>query len=117
MAHQVSWGNTTLILDHDRFAQGYHNGRRYYFEDWPLEEQPNQAFTVSDLLSLVAAPDQQGRYQLDDGQEKTALREGVEELIGVLVGYLTGPLHPETSEEQHAREESCLVIPETILLD
>jgi len=28
-----------LILNHDRFQQGYQNGRRYYFEDWSPEEQ------------------------------------------------------------------------------
>jgi putative transposase len=36
----------------------------------------------------------------------------VEELLGVLVGYLSGPLHPETPEERTRRESECVVIEE-----
>ena len=103
-----------LILNHDRFQQGYQNGRRYYFEDWPPEGQPTGQITVPDLLHLVAIPDEQGHYQLDDGRDMTAFREGVEELVGVLIGYLGGPLYPETPEEQGKRQASCVVMHEAV---
>jgi hypothetical protein len=96
MAQRVEWENATLILDHDRLQQGYQNGRRYYFEDGLTEEQPNGQITACDLLHLVAIPDEQGRYQLEDGRDITAFQDGVEELVGVLIGYLGGPLYPET---------------------
>ncbi|HEU5230951.1 MAG TPA: hypothetical protein VFU49_24225 [Ktedonobacteraceae bacterium] len=109
MAQPISWGSMTLLLNHDRFLQGYHNGRRYYFEDYSPEESSFVQVSVSDLLQLIAMPDTQGYYQLDNGLERTAFGEGVEELLGVLVGYLAGPLHPETSEEQQRRLAECIV--------
>lgn len=81
-------------------------------EDWSPEEQPTGQITVSDLLHLVAIPDEQGRYQLEDGRDITAFREGVEELVGVLIGYLSGPLYPETPEEQQKRQASCVAMHE-----
>lgn len=114
MAQQISWGQTTFILDQDRFLQGYHNGRRYYFEDSSPEEPSSVQISVSNLLRLIAMPDTQGCYQLDNGLERSAFREGVEELLGVLVGYLAGPLHAETSEEQQQRLAECVVLHETV---
>jgi hypothetical protein len=114
MAQQVRWGNATLILDHNRLHQGYQNGRRYYFEDWPPEGLPTGQITVSDLLHLVAIPDEQGHYQLEDGRDITAFRQGVEELVGVLIGYLGGPLYPETPEEQGKRRASCMTTHEAV---
>ncbi len=103
------------MLDHDRFSQGYHNGRRYYFEDQSPEEQPPPVqIRVSNLLHLVAILDEQGRYQLEDGRDITAFKEGVEELVGVLIGYLGGPLCPETLEEQQKRQAECIVIHEAV---
>ena len=63
MARDVQWGNARLILNHDRLHQSYQNRRRYYFEDRSPEQQPTGQITVSDLLHLVAIPDEQGRYQ------------------------------------------------------
>ena len=114
MARDVQCGNARLILNHDRLHQSYQNRRRYYFEDRSPEEQPTGRITVSDLLHLVAIPDKQGRYQLEDGRNITAFREGVEELVGVLIGYLGGPLYPETPEEQRKRQASCIVIHEAV---
>ncbi len=57
---------------------------------------------------------EQGRYQLEDGRDITAFRQGVEELVGVLIGYLGGPLYPETPEEQGKRWASCVVMHEAV---
>lgn len=114
MAQQVQWGSVTFLLNHERFAQGYQSGRRYYFEDRPPEEPATEPITVPELLQLIAIPDAQGHYQLEDGRKCTTLREGVEELLGVLIGYMTGPLHPETPEEQQTRLDDCIVIHDVV---
>jgi hypothetical protein len=62
------------------------------------------------LLSLIATRDERGGYQLDDGRDRSAFHNGVEELLGVLVGYLSGSLHPETHEERTKRESESLLI-------
>jgi Transposase IS200 like len=72
--------------------------------------------TVTHLLRLVAIPDEQEYYQLDDGQDSSAFQEGVDEVVGVLIGYLGGPLHPEMPEEQQDRADGVYVavMPETV---
>ncbi len=110
MAQQISWGNVSFLLNQDRFEQGYQRGRRYFFEDCSEQKQASDPITVADMLRLVAVPDEQGHYQLDDGIEATDFREGVEEMIGVLTGYLAGPLYEETSEEYQQRQAECFVV-------
>jgi hypothetical protein len=110
MAQQIQWGNATFILNHERFEQGCQHGRRYYFEDWPPEGHLTGQITVSEMLHLVAIPDEQGHYQLDDGRQSTVFREGVEELVGVLTDYMAGPLHPETPEEQRVRLADSIIV-------
>jgi hypothetical protein len=61
-----------------------------------------EAPTASHLLGLIgvviAVRDERACYQLDDSCNKSAFPNDVEELLGVLVGYLSGSLHPETHE-------------------
>lgn len=109
----IQWGKTTLVLDQRAFEEGYVHGRQYYFEDAGGEEGrdgTHPALTASSLLGLIAACDEHGRYQLDDGCDHSAFPGGVEELLGVLVGYLSGPLHPETQEERTIRASECILI-------
>jgi hypothetical protein len=49
---------------------------------------------------------------LDDGRNKSAFPNGVEELLGILVGYLSGPLHPETEAQRTQRLAECILIEE-----
>jgi hypothetical protein len=102
MAQQVQWGIVEFIFDNEAFQKGFMDGRRYYFEDCQPEEVPTRAITLTacDLLHVVAVPDHQGHYHLDDG---TDMQDGVEELLGVLIGYMSGPLLPETSDEEQQR--------------
>lgn len=107
----IQWGSIPLVLDRHAFEEGYTHGRQYYFDDaWEEQEGSNETLTASHLLGLIAVNDGRSCYQLDDGQDKSAFRNGVEELLGVLVGYLSGPLHPETSEERARRQSECIVI-------
>jgi hypothetical protein len=115
MVCSIQWGNMTLALDQPAFQEGYTHGRQYSFEDaW--EEQRKEAgeetLTTPHLLGLIAVRDERGFYQLDDGCHKSAFPKGVEELLGVLAGYLSGPLHPETPEERTQRLSGCVLIEE-----
>ncbi|HEX4204251.1 MAG TPA: hypothetical protein VHZ51_08660 [Ktedonobacteraceae bacterium] len=111
----IQWGNATLVLDHRTFEEGYTHGRQYYFED-ACEDGESDALqhrlTASHLLGLIAIRDEHGCYQLDDGRNRSAFQNRVEELFGVLVGYLSGPLHPERHEERTNREKDVMLIEE-----
>jgi hypothetical protein len=101
------------MLNQQAFEEGYTHGRQYYFEDVDEEEErdgTHPALTASSLLGPIATCDEHGRYQLDDGCNHSTFPNGVEELLGVLVGYLSGPLHPETQEERTIRLSACIVI-------
>jgi len=109
----IQWGNVTLVLDQRAFEEGYTHGRQYYFEDaWEeqTKEGMKEALMASHLLGLIAVRDERGFYQVNDGYDKSAFQNGVEELLGVLVGYLSGPLHPETYEECKNREKDGILI-------
>lgn len=103
--HRLSWGNVTLVFDNEQFWHGFQDGRNYYFEDiYGISqeahppEHPERAHTLTsvDLMDYVTVEDEQGRYRFDS----TAYAA---EYLGVLTGYLSGPLLPETPEEAQAR--------------
>lgn len=114
MEQPVTWGSTSLIFDEPSFAQGYQNGRRYYFEDEQeaTDFRRKSHFSTQRILHTIAHRDPQGHYQLDDGLDFSSFREGVEELLGVLVGYMSGPLHPEAPEEYRERIAEYIPLPE-----
>ena len=107
---QVQWGMLTLHLDNEAFCKGFLDARRGYFADLCGErgrppEEPQHAVPLesSDVLRLIAVPDEQGRYHLGaDGGEDVA------ECLGYLLGYLGGPLAPQEAEryrKEHAQQE------------
>jgi hypothetical protein len=116
MTTPISWANISLILDHQAFEEGYAHGRQYYFEEGWQESQGTgegqERLTASSLLGLIAIRDERGHHQLDDGCHNSTFPNGVEELLGVLVGYLSGPLHPETHEERTKRLSESILIEE-----
>jgi hypothetical protein len=85
----VQWGRIVFHLDNVAFCQGFLHGRDYYEIDATLEE-PHRAtrLTVEEVLRQIAVPDAKiGHYRFD----REAI-EHLEEYLGVLVGYLSGPL-------------------------
>jgi hypothetical protein len=85
----VQWGRVVFHLDNVAFRKGFLYGRDYYDIDATTEE-PQRAtnLTVEEVLRQIAVPDAKtGHYHFD--------REAItyiEEYLGVLVGYLSGPL-------------------------
>ena len=80
---------------------------------------PRGAPTYTTWGSIQASPCGQGLHRTGTGLRNIIIvlcgftfAHGVEELLGVLVGYLSGPLHPETQEERAQREASSVLIEE-----
>jgi hypothetical protein len=101
---QVRWGNTILLLDSEELRQGYEQGRMYYFDEFGesgIEPSPDPADWVrgEDVASTILfRRHNDGAWRLDPDVSRSPLT-----LVGVLVGYLSAPLHPETRQEQDAR--------------
>lgn len=85
----VHWGRVVFHLDNVAFCKGFLHGREYYEVDATLEEpQRASRLTVEEVLQQIAVPDAKtGHYRFD----REAI-EHLEEYLGVLVGYLSGPL-------------------------
>ncbi|WP_069801652.1 hypothetical protein [Thermogemmatispora onikobensis] len=113
MAEELQWGQARLILNLEAFARGYHQGRKYYFEERELSERVCQCLAATDLLWLIAAPDESGHYQLvDESRLLTELSEGIAPMLGMIVGYLSGPLQPESAEERQQRQAGLQALPQ-----
>ncbi len=96
-SQQVQWGKLTVILDTQPFAHAYAMGREHYFDTWHEDAPFVHAMTVPQVMRLVAIPDGKGGYQFDDDPNN------VESILGFTLGYMSGPVLAETSEEREQR--------------
>lgn len=98
MAHQFTWKEAVIVFDNEGFQTGFKLGRDFYFHG--ALHKRNEAGVVileaSEILHLIAI--------CDDDQDEPAL---LEELLGILAGYLSGPACPETWEELREWEVAC----------
>jgi hypothetical protein len=105
MAHQFTWKEAVIIFDNEGFQTGFKLGRDFYFHG--ALPKRNEAGAVileaSEIVGLIAICDDDGHFSLDDQGEPALL----EELLGMLVGYLSGPACPETWEELREWEAAC----------
>ena len=84
----VQWGRVVLNLDNVAFREGFLHGRDYYAIDATEEPQRATRLTAEEVLRQIAVPDaKEGHYHFD----REAI-EHLEEYLGVLIGYLSGPL-------------------------
>jgi len=99
MEHQgVTWGKAIMLLDNEDFVRGYACGRMHYFHGMGLESVDGcLTLPVSALLRVITIPDEDGHARFDE--DEIEVTGGVEETLGALVGYLSGPLCKETLEE------------------
>lgn len=85
----VQWGRIVFHLDNVAFCKGFLHGREYYEIDATIEEpQRASRLTVEEVLQQIAVPDAKTGHHCFD---REAI-EHLEEYLGVLVGYLSGPL-------------------------
>ncbi len=90
---QVQWGALTITLDTKPFAHAYTIGREHYFDTLKEEPYSVHMMAVHQVMGLVAIPDDAGNYQFDDDPANA------EEILGFTLGYMSGPVLPETVEE------------------
>src|SRR3984893_12108957 len=85
----VQWGRVGFHLDNVAFCKGFLHDREYYQIDATIEKpQRASRLTVEQVLQQIAVPDAKtGHYHFD----REAI-EHLEEYLGVIVGYLSGPL-------------------------
>ena len=110
---RVQWGTTVLDLNNEEFRHAFADGRRYYFEDIH-GEQPQRAsrMTDEDLLRQIMGRDEQGQYHFDEEAAHLPIT-----YLGIFLGYMSGPLYPETQQERQQRlqhAERNIVLAETV---
>ncbi len=104
----VPWGNTTLLLDREEFRDGYELGRTCYFDEFGAGPStgPQDWLHVLDIARTVLCGTQDGQpMYFDTGDLEHPLH-----LVGVIVGYVSSPLHPETPEEQAERLKDAILL-------
>ena len=108
---QIRWGATILHLDQKEFQEGYDLGRTYFFDEFGQTDpqpsaDPQDWLQVSDIASTVLCGDCNAGHRLrfDKDDLSHPLR-----LLGTIVGYMSGPLHPETAAEQTERFKDAAV--------
>jgi hypothetical protein len=111
MAQQFTWKEAVIIFDNEDFQTGFKLGRDFYFHG--ALHKRNEAGAVileaSEIVGLIAICDDDGHFSLDDQGDPALL----EELLGMLVGYLSGPACPETWEELREWEAACTEVSPT----
>jgi hypothetical protein len=112
---QIRWGATILHLDQQEFQEGYEVGRTYFFDEFgetgsEPSPDPQDWLQVSDIVSTVLRGDCNGGKRLRFAKED--LSHPVF-LLGIVVGYMSSPLHPETAAEQAERLKDAVIWHET----
>lgn len=99
---QIQWGTTTILLDQSTFRRGYQNGRETYFlhnDNKGTSQQADETLNCREIIGFF----------LCGGTDHTPFHFHGEQIIapietlGEIIGYMSGPLYPETPEEQRAR--------------
>lgn len=86
----IQWGKVVFCLDNEVFRKGFEEGRKYYFDDinGTNPQCATMLLATEDVLCQIVALDTRtGRYHFDDEG-----LEHLEEYLGVLLGYMSGPL-------------------------
>jgi hypothetical protein len=96
MDQQFQWQGITIIFNNEGFREGFERGRDLYFHGGLCGCDETGA------LHLIAIPDSDGDYQFD---EHMGVDTSLEELVGVLAGFLSGLTCPETRAERLQWEE------------
>lgn len=105
---QIQWGTITLSLDNETFRTAFCQGRQMYFDDCEYD-RPQVAAHMStlDVAGSVLDDDGKGGYRFD----RLAFR-GPFDILGYFLGYVSGPIVPESQEEREERHRHVVIIPE-----
>ncbi len=105
---QVQWGTITLHLDNETFRKSFSSGRSMYFDDSEYDT-PHIAPHMStlDAVSSVADENDKGSYRFD-----RMVFNGPFDILGFFLGYMSGPIIEESSEERKERQSRIVTLPE-----
>ena len=104
----IQWGTITLDLDNETFQQAFIQGRQMYFDDCEYD----RPHVVSQMNTLDAAgsvldEDGKGGYRFD-----CMAFNGPFDILGYFLGYMSGPLIPESEPEHEERMKHVVILPE-----
>jgi hypothetical protein len=108
----VQWGNTIVLLDNDLFREGYELGRACYFDtfddtdDNEPSPDPQDWLHTWDIAETVLYRDHNGQALTFDPDVHPLT------IVGVIAGYLSVPLHPQTPQEHAERLQQIGVLQE-----
>jgi hypothetical protein len=105
---QIQWGTITLYLDDETFRKSFSQGRHMYFDESACDT-PHIAHSMStlDAVSSVADENDKGGYRFD-----RMVFNGPFDILGFVLGYMSGPIIEESSEEREARQSRIVTVPE-----
>lgn len=104
----IQWGNVILYLDNETFQRAFSQGRSMYFDDREddLSRVAHHMNTL-DAVGSVLDEDGKGGYCFDRMAFKNPF-----DLLGFFLGYVSGPILVESSEEQEERMKHVVLLPE-----
>lgn len=103
---QIQWGAITLHLDDETFRKSFSSGRSMYFDDSECDT-PHIAHHMStlDAVSSVADENSSGGYHFD-----RMVFSGPFDILGFFLGYMSGPIIEESSEERKERQSHIVTL-------
>lgn len=105
---QIQWGTISLYLDNETFQKAFTQGRSMYFDDREYDS-PHVAVRMStlDAVGSVLDEDGKGGYRFD----RMAFN-GPFDILGFFLGYMSGPIVAESTEEREERMKYVVILPE-----
>src|SRR5215469_18467807 len=102
------WGTITLHLDHETFRKSFTQGPSMYFDESEYDFPPVASrMSTLDAVGSVLDEDGKGGYRFDRMTFKDPF-----DILGFFLGYMSGPITAESTEEREARIKRVVVLPE-----
>ena len=105
---QVQRGTITLHLDNETFRKSFIGGRNMYFDDSEYDfPQVAHRMSTLDAAGSVLDEDGKGGYCFDRMTFKDPF-----DILGFFLGYMSGPILPESREGREERHKRVVLLPE-----
>ncbi len=102
------WGTITLRLDNETFRKAWTSGRSMYFDDSEYDfPQIASHMSTLDAVGSVLDEDGKGGYRFDRMVFKDPF-----DILGFFLGYMSGPITAESTEEREERHKRVVMLPE-----
>lgn len=106
----IQWGTITLHLDNETFQESFIQGHRMYFDDSEYDfPHVAERMNTLDAVGSVLDEDGNGGYRFD----RTTFTDPFD-ILGFFLGYMSGPITAESSQEHEERMKRIVILPEPI---